>query len=949
MRTLNKALIIITAFVAVLFMACEKEPIDIIEPVKPINVEPEQKSENALIKSAGKMSNEGLTMECITISYPFGFVSESGTTTKINNKEEVQKALSNEKNPVIDFVYPIKVKLYEREALVSVNNVEDLAQVFIGCIPTDGWEDIQNVGFPAFEFDGLCKELAYPVNLQSDRNTVIKVENEREFANELAKGNYYFKFPVTLVGIDGKTIAADNEKVLINTLFDCETYTTSDASTSPFDFATCYDIFYPVILTDELGNTVTVNNVDELYELLFSGEVVDFVYPITLVSEEETTIVVNNEEELTTLIEECFNATEPEPNPPVDTEICFVIDYPIQMTDTLGNETTVNNDEELLYPINPFAFIFPITITDQEGEIITVNNPTEMSYVLEECTWNMPIVEPDSVECFLVYYPVQMIDTMGNIITINTEDELCFPCSLDFIYPITIMLENETDISINNRDEIMSIWEECQPDTPIEEPPTNSELCFAIDYPVEMVDSSGMVLTINNDDEFIIPNELIDFIYPFSITLDDGTYTNIDNQCEAFSMLAMCDGIDDVPVVDFPLNYSDCFSIGFPVQTIDAYGSTNTAYNDNELNSLVLSSECVDLIYPVTITRLDNGNTFDVNTFYHLSSIANGCTNNPPVNNVDLCFTVHYPVEMIDSSGMVITINNDNEFIAPNELFDFIYPITITDQQGIIISINNRTEVAYILEECSWNMPIDPNPDPPIGTPNFYCLTIDYPVQMVDIAGNSYMANNEDEIPQTSVVFNFIYPFEVSHADGSNTTIDHLSELLQVLKTCSEADFLPTTKFPYNPPYRDYSIYFAIDFPVQTIDVLGNTNIANNEEELNSIVLSGELVDLIYPITMSRKDNNETFRVHNSLELNRLVSFIIDNPLCFVFELPVQAIDISGTVTTYNPANYHWLLHYLENDEIADFVYPVNIGFADAPTQTINSFEEYENAVDDCQ
>jgi len=68
MNTLNKILIIIATFVAVLFAACEKEPIDIIEPIEPIEVHTVEKFENALINSAGKASAGGFTMDCITIN-----------------------------------------------------------------------------------------------------------------------------------------------------------------------------------------------------------------------------------------------------------------------------------------------------------------------------------------------------------------------------------------------------------------------------------------------------------------------------------------------------------------------------------------------------------------------------------------------------------------------------------------------------------------------------------------------------------------------------------------------------------------------------------------------------------------------------------------------------------------------------------------------------------------
>lgn len=468
MFSVNKTIIIIIAFAAALLTACEKEPIDLtIDPLEPIEVETEEKTENALIKSAGKMLTTGFAMDCITIIYPFSFELESGATITINDSIDAELALSNEKDYAIDFVYPLKANDQNRNS-ITINNIEALVEAFIECVPTEGWGDFEEAGFPAFEFEGLCVDLVYPLALQSVEDTTMVVTNEQEFADALVNGYYYFDFPINLIDLDGNTISANDEEGLINALFDCETYNEQDSSIFPFDFSFCFEIVFPVALIDELENISTVNSVDELYTLLFTGQVIDFVYPITVTTEDGTTVIVDDENVVSNLIADCFDFnyyygdTLYYYNDTIDYyidtldhyyyyndsldyylpfELCFQVQFPVEVTYYPGDTLTANNQEELyvlLYGGKMVDFVYPITVTTEYGVIETINNQAEL---LELCSFF-------ENEGYNEYYGLNSEAILGLLLIVESS---CF--EVDFPFSITI---DGTENTFNNERELES-------------------------------------------------------------------------------------------------------------------------------------------------------------------------------------------------------------------------------------------------------------------------------------------------------------------------------------------------------------------------------------------------------------------------------------------------------------------------------------------------------------
>jgi len=522
MSIINKILVLTSIIALLLLTACEKDPIDKIVPLEPVEAQTQEQSENPLIKSSGKMSTEGFAIDCIAINYPFDFALESGATITVNNNDETEIALYSEDDYVIDFVYPVEAVDQDGNSL-TINNVDELAEAFIECIPEDGWDDFEEFGFPAFDFEGMCVNIVYPLTLQSDNESTTTVNNEQEFANALANEFYYFSFPITVIDEEGNTLMMEDDMALMNALFDCADYYDPHTEICPFDFSFCFELIYPVTLVDESGNTSTVNDEDELYTQLFSGKVIDFVYPISLVLKDGTTLTADNETAFTELLTDCFDIEIDYPYYGYyGYDFCFEFDFPVQLEDYSGNVNTVNNDEELnaAFYSEAATFVYPITVTFEDGNVTTVNNDEELNQLIIDCWYGdyeeTPTYFFPFVFCFAIEYPAQLVDSSGNISTVSSEEELseAFYSNevIDFVYPITITMEDGTTTSVSDQNELSNIISDC-PYQGYEE-----------DYEEEYEDYEGEYdLDIHGFFDLLFTLELscLDLNFPITMTVDN--------------------------------------------------------------------------------------------------------------------------------------------------------------------------------------------------------------------------------------------------------------------------------------------------------------------------------------------------------------------------------------------------------------------------------------------
>ncbi len=393
--------------IAIIFSlsSCTKDNsiIDITDP-KPVT--PIQTSSNPLV-TRGTTGEEGLDMGCFTVKFPFE-LSVNGTVVSINSEDDFNSAFDNliqEDSLIIDsafvdFVYPLEITYNDSGNIETINDGQSLGTAFANCVPDTGWVD--NF-FPAFLIDeeNSCFVLNYPVKLSSQDSLEYTANDENEFIDLIAQHEFLsFVFPISITNIKTQeTVEAQSSDMLFDLLMSCDPDIDPDTVFNPGCFGVqiaCYTLGFPVTYTDQDGQTVTANNIDELTQAYLSGKVVEITFPMNLVSQDSIVTTVGSEEELNQAIEACGNLFEG-----VDADLmpiymmstasnCYRIVYPITITSDGGETTSVlANEDELiseLYNDISSEIVYPFTLFDiNANENKVFENSDDLYGFLSQC------------------------------------------------------------------------------------------------------------------------------------------------------------------------------------------------------------------------------------------------------------------------------------------------------------------------------------------------------------------------------------------------------------------------------------------------------------------------------------------------------------------------------------------------------------------------------------
>ncbi|MFY0629677.1 MAG: hypothetical protein JXR05_04795 [Flavobacteriaceae bacterium] len=227
------------------------------------------------------------------------------------------------------------------------------------------------------------------------------------------------------------------------------------------------------------------------------------------------------------------------------------------------------------------------------------------------------IFNANNGDCFTINYPYLV--TNGQTVTeINNDDELYDYLSnlttsyFSFVFPLNVTLANGSQHVINNEIELDSLIYDCYN-------PIGSNLCFSFNYPLCVVDTSGDIFFVNCDCELFSLQNIVDFVYPFTVTTSNGIVT-INSSADFDAVYNECFGID---------NCTDCVEV------------------------------CFEIVYPLTLIQ-DNGTIVTINSDIQFDNYLQSLGS-------DSFFTVSYPMTVRFEDGTEQVINNDNEF---NTLLD---------------------------------------------------------------------------------------------------------------------------------------------------------------------------------------------------------------------------------------------------------------------------------------
>ena len=384
-----------------LVASCSKES-NITEETNPGQIQPTEEIEQNSLLTRSESSEDGLDLDCFTILFPFDVIDSEDETYTITSTEDFESIFDpNGETYIVDFVYPLNIEDEDGTAS-TIDNAEALGEAFANCLP-NGWEVD---AFPAYliNLENSCLTLQYPITVTDIDGNESTYDDEESFVAALAEEPLFFVFPLSLSNQDGETIVVNDVDELLTALFDCnglDIDTTIWDDDYGFDYIGCYEIVFPfsVVLTD--GTVVEVNDHMEYCDLLLEGNIQGFAFPLTLVGEEGE-IVVNSQEELEALLEDCYDWDGPG-------EIGDVF---ILATGAFGFDPSGTACYTISFPMN----VVEVDLNGNTSEEITINNLDE----LMELVTGFP-----GESLYNVVYPVTLtINESGEVVVLEQLEDL---------------------------------------------------------------------------------------------------------------------------------------------------------------------------------------------------------------------------------------------------------------------------------------------------------------------------------------------------------------------------------------------------------------------------------------------------------------------------------------------------------------------------------------------
>ena len=235
---------------------------------------------------------------------------------------------------------------------------------------------------------------------------------------------------------------------------------------------------------------------------------------------------------------------EPSENPSgnIVFDFCFDFVYPLTLSYNNGTTVTVESLEDLvvilinsnqdLY-INGIAFPFDVETYDDDSDaivIVTINNEDEFIDLLEDCDFD---IENECDECFDDEYDpvcVEITDPNGETFIVTYPNE-CYALCDGF---------TEEDFSENCEDDYNN---------------TGGYECFTFNFPLTIITDDGETITVNSQSELdtaLYNSYYFDFVYPFSVTDDEGEVYIIEDELDFIEVLEDCydEYVDDCECTD---------------------------------------------------------------------------------------------------------------------------------------------------------------------------------------------------------------------------------------------------------------------------------------------------------------------------------------------------------------------------------------------------------------
>lgn len=242
------------------------------------------------------------------------------------------------------------------------------------------------------------------------------------------------------------------------------------------------------------------------------------------------------------------------------------------------------------------------------------------------------------------------------------------------------------------------------------------------------------------------------------------------------------------------------------------------------------------------------------------------------------------------------------------------------------------------------------------------CFTILYPFDIIDIDGETYTVNNNDEFNtyfdesgETNIV-DFVYPLNIEFEDGSTSSVESGEALGEAFANC-----LPNSwEEGAFPAYliNDENSCLTLQYPVTVTDLEGEASTYDDEDSFVA-ALAEEPLFFVFPITLTNLDG-ETIVANDVDELLTALfdcnDLEIDTTIwsdeggfdfigCYEIQFPFGVVLTDGSTVEVN--NHMEYCDLLLEGNVAGFDFPMTLVGEDGEIE-VNSEEELNELLLDC-
>jgi len=263
--------------------------------------------------------------DCFTFNYPVDVILPDGTTTSADSDSVLYELFemydddASGEEPML--VYPINVNLQDGTTQ-DLQSDEELYALEESCEDDDDDYDEDDEDEHDCDYDEICFEIVYPIDISLPDGTVQTVESDsilEYYAEVFDDEDIIPVFPITIIDLEENQVTIETEEEFFALLESCEEEDDDDDDDEDEDFDLedifeneCFSFIYPIDINLPDGSTSTLNSDEEMIAFVEALELEDYneneypmpVFPINILVEGEE-VSIKDLEDFSDVLENC--------------------------------------------------------------------------------------------------------------------------------------------------------------------------------------------------------------------------------------------------------------------------------------------------------------------------------------------------------------------------------------------------------------------------------------------------------------------------------------------------------------------------------------------------------------------------------------------------------------------------------------------------------------------